>query len=124
MNSATSHAPYVGARHFDAGDTGIFFGRTREQAEVADLWQRHRLTLLHGESGAGKSSLLRAGVLPRLPTEAGQALPLGDISARSGFPLAALPDQNPFTLALLSSWFDGESPTRVSGLSILDCLRK
>jgi hypothetical protein len=125
-NSATDGPapPYVGARPFKTDDREIFFGRIREAVEVADLWRRHRLTLLHGGAGVGKTSLLQAGVIPLLSDDAVDVLPLGHIAHRMTFPMAALPEQNLFTFALLSSWYPSESPTRISGLSVLDFLRK
>ncbi|MCW2885984.1 MAG: hypothetical protein JWL58_2846 [Streptosporangiaceae bacterium] len=116
--------PYVGVRPFDTDDRRLFFGRTRETQELTGLWQRNRLTILHGSAGVGKTSLLRAGAVPQLMSEAAHVLPLGHIAHRSAFPMAALPEQNPFTFALLSSWYPSESPTRVSGLSITGFLRR
>jgi WD40 repeat protein/transcriptional regulator with XRE-family HTH domain len=58
--------PYLGLASFQEQDARVFYGR----AELADQLVR-RLTgaglqLVTGDSGAGKSSLLRAGLLPRL----------------------------------------------------------
>ncbi|MEV6717475.1 helix-turn-helix domain-containing protein [Lentzea sp. NPDC051208] len=64
-----SGAPYVGLRAFGPDDTHLFFGRERLVAEV--LGKRQRLVLLFGASGSGKSSVLRAGVVPAL-TAAGK----------------------------------------------------
>ncbi|MGF7237905.1 MAG: hypothetical protein ACQSGP_23530 [Frankia sp.] len=62
-------APYVGLTVFQAEDTDRFFGRDRLIEEVVTRLARRRLVAVFGASGAGKSSLLRAGVLPRLRTE-------------------------------------------------------
>jgi formylglycine-generating enzyme required for sulfatase activity len=58
--------PYPGLRPFEAGEWSIFFGRETMIDEVIDRLAAHRLVLIHGSSGAGKSSLVRAGVLPKL----------------------------------------------------------
>ena len=64
--------PYPGLLYFDREDAGIFFGRDGEIREVIETLTRlqrqgePRLLLLHGSSGSGKSSVVRAGVLPRL----------------------------------------------------------
>jgi tetratricopeptide (TPR) repeat protein len=42
----------------------------------------------------------------------------------SAFPVAALPDHNPYTLALLSAWAPGESATRLSAFTVRDYLRE
>lgn len=64
--------PYKGLSYFNASDARIFFGRSREIRDIYNLLesnidQRSRLLLLYGQSGIGKSSLLFAGLLPRLP---------------------------------------------------------
>jgi WD40 repeat protein len=58
--------PYVGPRPFGADDKPYFFGRDRETQELADLVVAERVVLLHSPSGAGKTSLLQAALLPRL----------------------------------------------------------
>src|SRR5207253_8257541 len=47
-------------------DTQLFFGREAEVESVASQIVAHRSFILHGRSGVGKSSLLRAGLTPRL----------------------------------------------------------
>ncbi|MGI8329941.1 ATP-binding protein [Actinomadura scrupuli] len=117
-------SPYVGARPFDLDDRELFFGRADESRELAGLWQRNRFTILHGHAGVGKTSLLQAGAVPRLLSAPVHILPVGRAVRRSTFPMAALPEQNPYTFALLSSWSPGESPIRLSGLSINEFLRR
>ncbi len=60
--------PFPGLRAFDADDASIFFGRGRETDDlVAKLAEPHRrFIVVVGASGAGKSSLVAAGLLPRL----------------------------------------------------------
>ncbi len=58
--------PYPGLRPFEAEEWSIFFGRERMIDEVIERLARNRLVLIHGASGSGKSSLVRAGVLPKL----------------------------------------------------------
>lgn len=61
--------PYPGLRPFEQAEWPIFFGRERmADAIVAHLLAKH-LLVVHGDSGCGKSSLVRAGVLPRLEQE-------------------------------------------------------
>ncbi len=58
--------PYVGLRPFDHTDSLYFFGR---RAQVSDLLQRlhqTRFLAVVGSSGCGKSSLIRAGLIPAL----------------------------------------------------------
>ncbi|MBU1749456.1 MAG: hypothetical protein KKA73_17365, partial [Chloroflexi bacterium] len=58
--------PYKFLDYYEAEDTGIFFGRGSETLELTSLIHAHRLTLLYGTSGTGKTSLLLAGAVPRL----------------------------------------------------------
>jgi WD40 repeat protein/transcriptional regulator with XRE-family HTH domain len=59
-----SPAPYVGLGRFQPGDRDRFFGRARLTADLVRLGGAHRLVGLVGMSGSGKSSLLRAGLIP------------------------------------------------------------
>ncbi|MEA2759545.1 MAG: hypothetical protein QOH65_2158, partial [Methylobacteriaceae bacterium] len=58
--------PYPGLRPFEAHEWSIFFGRDRMIDEVIERLASNRLVLIHGASGSGKSSLVRAGVMPKL----------------------------------------------------------
>ena len=74
-------SPYKGLAPYSAEDASFFFGRTRERdVVIANLRARH-LTVVYGESGVGKSSLLRAGVLSELQ-QAGPRRPRGPRHAR------------------------------------------
>ncbi len=59
-----SSNPFVGPRPFEPGET--LYGREAEVDELYYLWKAERIVLLHSPSGAGKSSLLQAGLLPRI----------------------------------------------------------
>jgi WD40 repeat protein len=63
-------SPYKGLTHFTEDDFGLFFGRERERAVIVANLKARRLTVLYGESGVGKSSLLRAGVMRALREQA------------------------------------------------------
>jgi len=56
--------PFVGPRPFERGER--LFGRDREISELHLRLSAERIILLHSPSGAGKSSLLQAGLLPLL----------------------------------------------------------
>lgn len=65
-------SPYPGLSAFTAEDAAVFFGRARETARLLELLQPTlqrgpgRFVAVVGPSGSGKSSLLHAGLLPRL----------------------------------------------------------
>ena len=122
MTASGGCEPYVGRRAFDVRDQRLFFGRDSESGDLRALWEEGPLVVLHGPVGSGKTSLLRAGVIPALP-ESADVLPIGCVSRGSPFPEAVLPDHNPLTLAVLSSWSPAESRTRLSQCSVTDFLR-
>jgi WD40 repeat protein/Flp pilus assembly protein TadD len=62
----TDGSPYKGLLAYRLGDAELFYGRDRAISELLTHLQRNRLTILHAESGAGKSSLLQAGIANRL----------------------------------------------------------
>ncbi|ATS49941.1 transcriptional regulator [Xanthomonas citri pv. fuscans CFBP 6996] len=63
--------PYMGLQAFDPAHADVFFGRSHAIAQVlaavrAQLHSQRGLVLVSGASGCGKTSLLRAGVVPLL----------------------------------------------------------
>lgn len=63
---ALPERPYKLLDYYEPKDAGIFFGREAEIRRLVSLIHAHRLVLLYGASGAGKTSLLLAGAVPRL----------------------------------------------------------
>ncbi|HST28750.1 MAG TPA: hypothetical protein VLK26_10325 [Rudaea sp.] len=76
MNDTTAHTgdvvtldpenPWLGLFSYSEETRAYFHGREEESAELARRVQRKLLTVLFGQSGLGKTSLLRAGLVPRL----------------------------------------------------------
>lgn len=58
--------PYPGLASFEEEDASFFRGRARAIHDLTTLVELQRLTVLYGKSGLGKTSLLQAGVFPRL----------------------------------------------------------
>ena len=58
--------PYRFLDYFDVEDAEFFFGREDDTERLLDLVSLHRLSVLFGRSAVGKTSLLRAGLMPRL----------------------------------------------------------
>ncbi|ULR51753.1 AAA family ATPase [Streptomyces deccanensis] len=58
--------PYRGLSRFEPDDRDLFFGRDQLVEELRELVWGRRFAVVFGASGSGKSSLLRAGLIPRL----------------------------------------------------------
>ncbi|MEX1027230.1 MAG: NACHT and WD repeat domain-containing protein [Candidatus Paceibacterota bacterium] len=58
--------PYPGLRPFQFSESEIFFGRGDQVAEMLTRLEDHQFLAVVGASGCGKSSLVRAGLLPAL----------------------------------------------------------
>ena len=58
--------PWLGLASYTEETRAYFYGREEEVAELARRVQRKLLTVLFGQSGLGKTSILRAGLVPRL----------------------------------------------------------
>ncbi|HUV11853.1 MAG TPA: serine/threonine-protein kinase, partial [Acidimicrobiia bacterium] len=58
--------PYVGLHAFHEEDEDLFFGRENLVAELLDALEQRRMVTVVGPSGSGKSSVVRAGVLPAI----------------------------------------------------------
>ena len=61
--------PWPGLASFTEDSRGYFHGREEEVTELARRVQRKLLTILFGQSGLGKTSMLAAGIVPRLRTQ-------------------------------------------------------
>jgi hypothetical protein len=83
-------SPYFGLDYYDERFGAWFFGRESDGSKIITNLRAARLTLLHAESGVGKTSLLRAGVAWRLHRLA------DDMFAR-GRPVRSIP-------VVFSSW--------------------
>ena len=58
--------PYIGPRTFRKEEGDRFFGRDREAADLEALVASEKLVLFYAQSGAGKSSLINARLIPSL----------------------------------------------------------
>lgn len=58
--------PYIGLRPFDVDESILFFGRNDQSLELLQRLHKHHFVAVVGSSGSGKSSLLRAGLIPSL----------------------------------------------------------
>lgn len=106
--------PFRGLLPFEEEHAALFFGRDREIRDIAARLEYRRLLAVTGVSGSGKSSLVRAGVIPML--KAGLIPRLGTnirvaIMKPRGGPLSELRRQ---LAAGLEREVDGETLTRTT----------
>lgn len=65
-NAVRVDPPFPGLRPFEAKDCHLFFGREAQVEELLQRLSQHRFLAVVGTSGSGKSSLVRAGLVPDL----------------------------------------------------------
>ncbi|MEO3890502.1 hypothetical protein [Nonomuraea sp. B5E05] len=124
MAQYVDRQPYVGVRPFYADESEQYFGRSAAADEIADRWLQHPLTVLSGPPGCGKTSLLHAKLVTHPALRAADVLPMGRPAGPPPPALAALPEHNPYTLAVLCSWSPATPPGRLAGLSLYEFLRR
>ena len=122
----TRHNPYPGPRSFQKGEK--LYGRQRETYELLDLLIAERIVLLYSPSGAGKTSLIQAALLPELEAEGFRVLPPMRPSLEpSG---ENVKSANPYVLSLLLSLEealpeDQQTPvSELAGMSLSTYLNK
>ena len=112
MNIPTN--PYIGPRTFTASERNLFFGREREAHDLLALVISSRLVLFYAQSGAGKSSLINAMLIPALEDEGYKVLPLVRVSGDAPTDVV-----NIFVYNLINSLEHGEiSPEDLKNLSL------
>jgi len=119
--------PYVGPRPIRLGEH--IYGRDRELAEIQDILVAERIMLLYSPSGAGKSSLLEAGLRPELAARDFRVLPTIRVGIVLGGDGADDVGANRYKVSALLSLeegrTDGASPVgRLAGLSFDEYLRE
>ena len=61
-----SKNPYRGLRAFEPANSDLFFGRQKLSEQLFETVSKQPLTVVLGASGSGKSSLVKAGLMPKL----------------------------------------------------------
>jgi len=99
--------PWRGLTSYEARDTALFFGRDAAITALAAGIETQPLTVVLGASGSGKSSLVKAGVVPKLVADGWQVVPIVrpgtsplDALARALAPVGrSSPDSTPDAIA-------------------------
>lgn len=114
-----AHSPYKGLQFFDEEDADLFFGREQLTAELVDYLRNYRFLAIVGASGSGKSSVVRAGVIPKVKSGA-----IAEDGLRSGTWKVHIitPTEHPLQTLATSLTHDSESVT--AAITLADDLRQ
>ncbi|MCB0562629.1 MAG: ATP-binding protein, partial [Phaeodactylibacter sp.] len=73
---APDRNPFMGLSSFNEGDAPLFYGRGRVVEALHSMAGASPLLVVSGASGTGKSSVIKAGLLPQLRREGWKVLPV------------------------------------------------
>ena len=102
--------PYIGPRPYERKDSENFYGRNREARDLLSLILAERVVLFYAQSGAGKTSLLNAKILPALEEEGFHVLPVARVSGDPPAGMDAGTIGNIFVFSVLMSLADKNVP--------------
>ncbi|MBV9583214.1 MAG: hypothetical protein JO057_31900, partial [Chloroflexi bacterium] len=115
--------PYVGPRPFTRADADagrVLFGRDGDVDLLRGLLVSRRLVLLYSPSGAGKTSLIEAKLLPQLRARGLQPLPTIRAGKRTSWRDGEIRDRNRYALQVLASLGADRTDARLSIDEYLD----
>ncbi len=64
--TSSDNNPFVGLRPFETDESVLFFGRREQTVELLQRLHQFHFVAVVGSSGSGKSSFIRAGLIPAL----------------------------------------------------------
>jgi WD40 repeat protein/DNA-binding SARP family transcriptional activator len=114
---APGEPPFKGLQYFEVDDADLFFGREELARRLVEHLRQHRFLTVIGASGSGKSSVVRAGLIPALTDHEGSK-PSGQEDAPvRGVPVHLItPAVHPLTALATSLTRDVESVTAAATL--------
>ncbi len=114
---------YVGPRPFEQEDKFIFFGRDREARDLLSLVIAHNLVLVYAQSGAGKTSLLNAGLIPLLEENQFEIFPVARVKGTILENIKTDEISNIYVFNTLTSWVEDEYDVeRLAKMKLVDFL--
>lgn len=126
ITAARSARPYPGMRPFQVNEADIFFGQDRQIADLLHRLGNSRLIGVLGESGCGKSSLVKAGLISRLaganPKRRDRLWRIA-ISQPGRSPIATLADRLSAESALAIPRDDLERMLRSSSFGLMEAIK-
>ncbi|MCU0413296.1 MAG: tetratricopeptide repeat protein [Ignavibacteriaceae bacterium] len=109
--------PYIGPRFFEKKDKDLFFGRDYETRELCSRIIAHSVVLCYSQSGAGKTSLINAGVIPQLEKEGFNVLPVARVSGQIPKQIDPNEIKNIYMFNAMFNWSGEQTP--ISSLATL-----
>ena len=114
--------PYVGPRHFEEEDGRFFYGRNQEVEDLRAFVIAEPVVLIHSPSGAGKSSLIQARLVPGLREVGFEVLPVARLAGE--LPAQVEDVHNIFVFHLLWSLVnEAETGSMLPKMRLLDYLQ-
>jgi hypothetical protein len=101
--SEKAHDPFPGPRPFREDERDLFYGRSRETNQLRSVVLASSLVVLYSPSGAGKSSLIHAGLVPTLRKRGATVYPVLRIRPTGNAELHSR-ITNPYLEALAANW--------------------
>ncbi len=121
---ANEFQPYVGPRPFEREDRQRFYGRERESNELLSRVIAHPALLLYAQSGAGKTSLLNASLIPLLEKEGFEVLPAARVRGLAPANISPEEISNLYSFNVLLSWAEGTiEPKTLAKMRLVDFLK-
>jgi WD40 repeat protein/Flp pilus assembly protein TadD len=126
MNNELIHRnPYPGPCPFQPHEGHIFFGREQEVSDLLALVIAHRAVLLYAQSGAGKTSILNAKLIPALLQEGFEVFPIARVHRVEPEETDWKGIGNIYVLNTLLSWEEAKVNVQaLASLSLPDALQK
>lgn len=105
MSNNPQPNPFIGPRAFEVGE--ILYGRDRELRQITAQLISERIVLLHSPSGAGKTSLIKAGLIPLMRREKFHVLPVVRVNLEPDLEVTRTPRFNRYIYSVMLSLEEG-----------------
>ena len=117
--------PYVGPRSFQRKDNAIFYGRDKEARDLLSLIIANNVVLVYSPSGAGKTSLINAKLIPLLEKEGFEVLPIARVTSMTNLQINPEKIHNIYIFNSLMKWFEGKYEVeKLVKMSMVDFLNE
>lgn len=115
----------MGPRSFERKDQAIFYGRDKEARDLLSLIIANNVVLVYSPSGAGKTSLINAKLIPLLKKEGFEVLPLTRVKSMTTLQINTEKIPNIYIFNSLMKWFGGKYDVeRLAEMSLVDFLNE